>query len=974
MSALKLSDAGPVQFTYVLAEIFDFMSDERRSEVIEWTLANRYKVPEAARTAFNSSINGTIRIDGFSDANASAAPGPLLKEPLLREAPFSPEIAHNILSVWRKSRPDLREAVVSALRVNGVIEENPGSLPKEIRFDPPHLNVTAAIADVGRTRPEFELDDIALMTALVTGAVPDTSRMTEKGAPHATEAVAEVVQDDRPDEESSPDVKARAEDTGVADAPESKNSRAASDLLLEALQRLPPDAPEWSESVPELIKAISDLRDNKLAEYNSLAELESRIAEVLESHAETLAFFEWDGATRLMGHQARWDEAAAVLSAVDALAYLLHHYETIRDLGATYSEETQRSRTRVDLQEQIVAALAVLELLAPRPADSPPEDTTPPDTAPAIEEAKNEPHANMNGAAAPPHTALYLEEPEPGPKTQHRATSTTPFLEKSFATTNGAIAPPDTAPTLDEPLTNTNGASAVPDTTPFLEKSFAATNGAIAPPNTAPALDEPETHLETQAAAPDATPALEQPQATMHGASAPPRTAPALDESETDIETQVEGTHTTPSLEETPTNMYVEVAPPHTAPALDEPTAATNGASAAPDTTSMPDALPADMYVAATAPDETPPLEKPVTDFETQAAAPDATPALEQPQATMHDASASLDTAPSLDEPTAATNGASAAPDTTSMPDALPTDMYVAATAPDETPSLEKPETELETQATAPETTPFLEESLSTMHGASASLDTAPSLDEPDATPSLDETPSEPSIQNEEPAVAPSPSGLHTDSHALADQPAMEEDSGQSDYEPLHSQNGNMKSAADLVDTDYQLLSQQTGQILQTDEASAEAAPHSPSAFTNIGDVLDYAEGMWPGLLQIALNRRSERMMYFDKPRQVFDALQWLATTYYRSKSGEEAEPDLDNSVFEACGWRYKHLQPPVTGSRYRADYETTYEGRTHTLYELIGRGAGQTPNRIRLAFAWDAERRVVVVGYIGRRQRTDAT
>ena len=158
----------------------------------------------------------------------------------------------------------------------------------------------------------------------------------------------------------------------------------------------------------------------------------------------------------------------------------------------------------------------------------------------------------------------------------------------------------------------------------------------------------------------------------------------------------------------------------------------------------------------------------------------------------------------------------------------------------------------------------------------------------------------------------------------------------------------------------------------QTRQAPKQA-PQSPSAFTNIGDVLDYAEGMWPGLLQIALNRRSERMMYFDKPRQVFDALQWLATTYYRSRSGEEAQPDLDNSVFEACGWRYKQLQPPVAGGKYRSDYETTYGGRTHTLYEHIGRGAGQTPNQIRLAFAWDADRRVVVVGYIGHRQRTDA-
>ena len=623
MSALKLSDAGPVQFTYVLAEIFDFMSVERRSEVIEWTLANRYKVPEAARTAFNSSIDGAIRINGFSDANASAAPGPLLKEPLLLEAPFSPEIAHNILSVWRKSRPDLRQAVVSALRVNGVIEDDPGSLPKEIRFDPPHPNVIAAIADVGRTWPEFKLDDVALMTALVTGAVPATSRMTEKVVPPETEAVAEVIQDDWPDsseasdEESSPDVKAMADDIGMADAPESKNSREASDLLLEALQQLPPDAPDWNEAVPELIKAISNLRENKLAEYTNVANLDSRIAEVLESHAETLAFFEWDGETRLLGHQAPWNEAAAVRSAVDALAYLLHRYETIRDLGATYSEETQRSRMRVDLQEQIVAALAVLELLAPRPADSPPKDAASPDTAPTLDEPNDEPHATMNGASPPPHTALYLEEPEPGPKTQHRAPSTTPFLEKSFATTNGATASLDTAQSLEEPK----------------DEPHATMNGASPSLDTAPSLDEPETDLETQANAPDATPPLEEPPTTMHGASPSLDTAPSLKELPADSKTQTAAPDTTPSLEETPTNMYVADAPLDTTPSLEEALATLNSASTAPDPTSMPDALPANMYVEATAPDEMPSLVEPATDLEPQVDALDATPALDAPPA-----------------------------------------------------------------------------------------------------------------------------------------------------------------------------------------------------------------------------------------------------------------------------------------------------------------------------------------------------
>ena len=59
---------------------------------------------------------------------------------------------------------------------------------------------------------------------------------------------------------------------------------------------------------------------------------------------------------------------------------------------------------------------------------------------------------------------------------------------------------------------------------------------------------------------------------------------------------------------------------------------------------------------------------------------------------------------------------------------------------------------------------------------------------------------------------------------------------------------------------------------------------------------------------------------------------------------------------------------------KYSSDYETTLGDRKFILEHHIGMGRGRGESAIRIAFAWDSERQMVIVGYVGRHQRTDAS
>ena len=149
-----------------------------------------------------------------------------------------------------------------------------------------------------------------------------------------------------------------------------------------------------------------------------------------------------------------------------------------------------------------------------------------------------------------------------------------------------------------------------------------------------------------------------------------------------------------------------------------------------------------------------------------------------------------------------------------------------------------------------------------------------------------------------------------------------------------------------------------------------------PMHIENVSDAVRYAEDMFSDRLLLKTNSKSEvRGNPFEKPEDVWEALKWLATSYRDARAGISGVPDFDLSVREACGWQYKSDQHETTRNKYREWYTTKTNNKTYWLLEHIGTGASKDARHtIRIAFDWDKDEKLVVVGYIGQHQRTDAT
>ena len=149
-----------------------------------------------------------------------------------------------------------------------------------------------------------------------------------------------------------------------------------------------------------------------------------------------------------------------------------------------------------------------------------------------------------------------------------------------------------------------------------------------------------------------------------------------------------------------------------------------------------------------------------------------------------------------------------------------------------------------------------------------------------------------------------------------------------------------------------------------------------PPHIKDVGDAVKYAGDMFRDKLLLKPNSKSEvRDNPFEKPEDVWGALEWLATTYHKARVGESSVPDFDLSIREACGWQYKSGQYDTTMNKYRDWYTTKANGKTYRLAEHIAKGTSKDARHtIRIAFDWDKDEKLVVVGFIGQHQQTGAT
>ena len=156
--------------------------------------------------------------------------------------------------------------------------------------------------------------------------------------------------------------------------------------------------------------------------------------------------------------------------------------------------------------------------------------------------------------------------------------------------------------------------------------------------------------------------------------------------------------------------------------------------------------------------------------------------------------------------------------------------------------------------------------------------------------------------------------------------------------------------------------------------------PQSPTAVAEneVGSVVvavDLARQHLSHRLDIALNSRSDyERLQFARPYEVWQAFEWLSDAYYRSRNREIANMDYIQSLKEKCSWDYVGNQARATVAKFQEEYTTQAAGKKFALREHIGKGRGRPDTTIRIAFAWDSERQMVIVGYVGRHQRTDAS
>ena len=151
------------------------------------------------------------------------------------------------------------------------------------------------------------------------------------------------------------------------------------------------------------------------------------------------------------------------------------------------------------------------------------------------------------------------------------------------------------------------------------------------------------------------------------------------------------------------------------------------------------------------------------------------------------------------------------------------------------------------------------------------------------------------------------------------------------------------------------------------------AAPDPiPAEIESVAQAVGLAKARYRDRFIFHPNKKSDPDYNYRRPKEIWDALEWLATTYYDVQTGKARVIDLNESIRNTCGgWEYKPNQTDITFNTYREWYTTTRKNKTYELREHLGKGTGRDANVIRIAFAWDEDLERVVVGYIGPHQRS---
>ncbi len=164
--------------------------------------------------------------------------------------------------------------------------------------------------------------------------------------------------------------------------------------------------------------------------------------------------------------------------------------------------------------------------------------------------------------------------------------------------------------------------------------------------------------------------------------------------------------------------------------------------------------------------------------------------------------------------------------------------------------------------------------------------------------------------------------------------------------------------------------------IEEASKETATAGEDEDRVIESVNDAVVLAKERFDDELLFQLNGKSRvEDNPFKHPKAVWDALQWLATTYYRARMGERSLTNPDVSIRKACKWWYKGHQSDITMNKYEDWYTTKVGNKIYWLHKHIGTGSNKDARyTIRVAFDWDKSKERVVIGFIGQHQQTDAT
>ncbi len=201
------------------------------------------------------------------------------------------------------------------------------------------------------------------------------------------------------------------------------------------------------------------------------------------------------------------------------------------------------------------------------------------------------------------------------------------------------------------------------------------------------------------------------------------------------------------------------------------------------------------------------------------------------------------------------------------------------------------------------------------------------------------------------------------------------------DYTSLQSENqhlnGKLKSLHNkLYTSEKEAEIWRVAYIEEASKCPMTAGEDEDLSIESVNDAVELAKERFDDKLIFQLNGKSRiEDNPFIHPKAVWDALQWLATTYYESRMGKINLSSFDVSIREACKWWYKGHQSDITMNKYEDWYTTKVGNKIYWLHKHIGTGSNKDARyTIRVAFDWDKSKERVVVGFIGQHQQTDAT